>query len=80
MQIPLLQAGGQQAGKDAWSSTDGVEKVLKEVSYILTHPNLAIAVNKEASVRSCSSCLTTLFFSVVLVPMGSYLPREECMN
>ncbi|KAK3816907.1 MAG: ubiquitin-conjugating enzyme/RWD-like protein [Linnemannia elongata] len=49
MQIPLLQAGGQQAGKDAWSSTDGVEKVLKEVSYILTHPNLAIAVNKEAS-------------------------------
>ncbi|KAG0285699.1 hypothetical protein BGZ96_010095 [Linnemannia gamsii] len=28
---------------------DGVEKVLKEVSYILTHPNLTIAVNTEAS-------------------------------
>ncbi|KAF8947860.1 Ubiquitin-conjugating enzyme E2 G2 [Haplosporangium gracile] len=49
MQIPLLQAGGQQAGKGAWSSTDGVEKVLKEVSYTLTHPNLAIAVNTEAA-------------------------------
>ncbi|KAF9096719.1 Ubiquitin-conjugating enzyme E2 G2 [Mortierella sp. GBA35] len=51
VQIPLLQAGQQETavGKDAWSSADGVEKVLKEVSYILTHPNLAIAVNKEAS-------------------------------
>ncbi|KAG0303439.1 hypothetical protein BGZ97_001915, partial [Linnemannia gamsii] len=50
VQIPLLQARGQQqAGKDAWSSMDGVEKVLQEVSYILTHPNLAIAVNTEAS-------------------------------
>lgn len=56
MQIPLLQAG-----KDAWSSTDGVEKVLKEVSYILTHPNLAIAVNKEAFVRSWSSYHVAIF-------------------
>jgi hypothetical protein len=49
----LLQARGQQqAGKDAWSSMDGVEKVLQEVSYILTHPNLAIAVNTEASVST----------------------------
>ncbi|KAF9907130.1 Ubiquitin-conjugating enzyme E2 G2 [Linnemannia zychae] len=48
VQIPLLQ-GGQQPGKDTWSSTDGVEKVLKEVSYVLTHPNLPIAVNLEAS-------------------------------
>ncbi|KAF9933897.1 hypothetical protein FBU30_004065 [Linnemannia zychae] len=47
-QIPLLQAG-QQAGKDAWSSADGVEKVLKEVSYVLTHPILAITVNTEAA-------------------------------
>lgn len=77
MQIPLLQAGGQQAGKDAWSSTDGVEKVLKEVSYILTHPNLDIAVNKEASVRFLVLLISLNCFSVVLVSMGSYLPTEE---
>ncbi|KAK3830282.1 MAG: ubiquitin-conjugating enzyme/RWD-like protein [Linnemannia gamsii] len=49
VRIPLLQGGQQQAGKDTWSSTDGVEKVLKEVSYVLTHPDLPIAVNTEAS-------------------------------